>query len=246
MLFRSPDAGGRGTYRQTADHILNFVKARKGLEHYVRGTFTRHNLDFSQDVLHIAGLGIAQISVEPVVAPDGCGYEIRKEDLPFIREEYDRLAQAYLDARKEGMGFHFFHFMIDLEGGPCAYKRLKGCGAGCEYIAVTPEGDIYPCHQFVGIAEFRMGNLHDRPVALDAGLTDRFSRLLVPSKPECSGCWARSYCSGGCAANAYHSTGDIGSVYEVGCELQKKRVECALWVKAREKHADPVNPDVPE
>jgi uncharacterized protein len=215
--------------------ILAFVKARKGLEHYVRGTFTRENLDFSRDVLHIASLGIKQISVEPVVAADGSGYELRREDLPAIRDEYDRLAAAYVDLRESGDGFNFFHFNIDIEGGPCAYKRLKGCGAGCEYVAVTPEGDIYPCHQFVGLTDFRMGNLHDDPVTLDSGIRERFARLLVPSKPECSGCWARSYCSGGCAANAYHATGDVGSVYAIGCELQKKRIECALWIKARER-----------
>ncbi len=227
-----PDAGGKGSYQLVSRRILEFVKARKGLEHYVRGTFTRRNLDFSRDVLHIASLGIDQISVEPVVAADGSGYELRKEDLPAIRDEYDRLAAAYVEKRRSGDGFHFFHFNIDIEGGPCAYKRLKGCGAGCEYIAVTPEGDIYPCHQFVGLTDFRMGNLHDDPVTLDAGIRERFSRLLVPSKPECAGCWARSYCSGGCAANAFHATGDIGSVYTIGCELQKKRIECALWIKA--------------
>lgn len=230
-----PDAGGKGTYEAVTRRVLDFVKDRGDREHYIRGTFTRENLDFSRDVLHLASLGLKQISVEPVVAADGCGYEIREADLPKITEEYEKLARSYMEARASGNGFNFFHFQIDLEGGPCAYKRLKGCGAGCEYVAITPEGDIYPCHQFVGLPEFRMGNLHDDPVVPDREIAERFSRLLVPTKPACADCWARSYCSGGCAANAFHATGDIGSVYPVGCALQKKRIECALWIKARER-----------
>jgi uncharacterized protein len=229
-----PDAGGKGSYETVSERIRSFIRERGDREHYVRGTFTRHNLDFGRDVMHIASLGAKYLSMEPVVAPDGCGYELRVEDLPQIRAEYDKLAADYLEARASGRWFSLFHFMIDLDGGPCSYKRLKGCGAGCEYVAVTPEGDIYPCHQFVGETDFIMGNVNEMPVRLDEAVQARFSRLLVPQKPACATCWARNYCSGGCAANAWHASGNIEGTYEVGCELQKKRVECALWIKARE------------
>ena len=229
-----PDAGGHGTYDRVARHIRSFVDARGDREYYLRATFTRHNLDFDQDVLHLAGLG-SQLSVEPVVAPDGSGYEIRAEDLPAIEQAYERLAQAMLDAEERGEGFNFFHFMVDLSQGPCFYKRLKGCGVGTEYCAVTPEGDIYPCHQFVGIESFKMGNVHDDPIRLDSSVQAQFSHLLVPDKPNCVSCWARTFCSGGCAANAWFSTGHVDGVYEIGCRMERKRLECALWLEARRK-----------
>lgn len=229
-----PDAGGRGSYGQVAERVRSFIQKRGDREHYVRGTFTRHNLDFGDDVMHLASLGAKYISMEPVVAPDGSGYEIRREDLPAIRAEYERLAADYVAARASGHWFSFFHFMIDLDGGPCAVKRLKGCGAGSEYVAVTPEGDIYPCHQFVGETDFIMGHVDQEPHQLKEEVRARFSQLLIPQKPACATCWARNYCGGGCAANAWHAVGDVNGAYEIGCEMQKKRVECALWVKARE------------
>ncbi len=229
-----PDAGGHGSYDRVAAHIKSFVKARGEQEYYLRGTYTRENLDFAEDVLHLATLA-DQISVEPVVASSGCGYEIRTEDVPAIENEYEKLALAMLDRIKAGNPFNFFHFMIDLSGGPCAFKRLKGCGVGMEYCAVTPTGDIYPCHQFVGQEQFRMGNVNDQPVQLDPVVQANFSKLLVPDKPACLNCWARYFCSGGCAANAYHASGQIGGVYEIGCSMQKKRLECALWLRAKSK-----------
>jgi uncharacterized protein len=231
-----PFAGGRGSYDLVAKRILEFAGKRGDRSYYVRGTFTRHNLDFAADVAHIESLGIGPVSLEPVVAPPEADYAIRNEDLPAILEEYERLALHCLDSFQKGSNLRFFHFEIDLEGGPCAYKRLKGCGAGAEYIAVTPEGDIYPCHQFVGMPEFRMGNVHeasgDTEYHLDPELRARFRKLLVPDKDECRTCWARYFCSGGCAANAYHASGRIDGLYDIGCELQKKRLECALWLKA--------------
>ncbi len=230
-----PDAGGNDSYDRVAEQVRTFISQRGDREHYVRGTFTRHNLDFGADVMHMASLGAKYISMEPVVAPDGCGYEIREQDLPAIYAEYDRLAAAYLEARATGSWFSLFHFMIDLDEGPCALKRLKGCGAGSEYVAVTPEGDIYPCHQFVGEREFIMGHVSQDPLQLDEDVRARFSQLLIPQKPACATCWARNYCGGGCAANAWHATGDVNGVYEIGCALQKKRIECALWIQARER-----------
>ncbi|MEA4888252.1 MAG: thioether cross-link-forming SCIFF peptide maturase [Clostridiaceae bacterium] len=232
--FMRPDAGGHGTYKRVADHIRSFVAARGEREYYLRGTFTHHNLDFSADVLHLASLG-SQVSVEPVVAPPGCGYEIRPEDLPAIEREYEKLAQAMLAADSRDEPFNFFHFMIDLEQGPCAYKRLKGCGVGLEYCAVTPDGEIYPCHQFVGLPQFLMGHVQDQPVRLDAAVQEQFRHLLVPDKPECQTCWARYFCSGGCAANAYHASGSVNGQYEMGCRMQKKRLECALWLMSQRR-----------
>ncbi len=228
-----PDAGGKGSYERVMKHIRTFVEARGDQEHYVRGTFTRHNLDFASDVLHLVDQGFEQISMEPVVAEPGSGYEIRSEDVPAILDEYERLAKAYVARHENGEPFNFFHFMIDAQSGPCAYKRLKGCGVGTEYCAVTPEGDIYPCHQFVGQPQFRMGSVHDDPIVLDPQLSACFAELMVPQKPECMECWARYHCSGGCAANAYAATGSVLGLYEIGCALQKKRLECALWIKSR-------------
>lgn len=229
-----PDRGGHGSYERIAGHIRSFVAARGEQEYYLRATFTRHNLDFADDVLHLAGLG-SQVSVEPVVAPPGSGYDIRPEDVAVIEKEYERLARLMLEAESNGEPFNFFHFMIDLEQGPCAYKRLKGCGVGTEYCAVTPEGDIYPCHQFVGQEQFRLGNVHDNPIVLDAAVQEPFTHLLVPDKPECRVCWARNFCSGGCAANAFHASGDVAGQYEIGCRMQKKRLECALWLMAERR-----------
>lgn len=229
-----PNMGGKGSYDLVSKNITEFVKKRGDRSYYVRGTYTRNNLDFSKDVKHIVSLGIAQVSVEPVVGPEHSGYDIRNEDLPVLFEEYETLARYYLEAKNSSRPFEFFHFKMDLSNGPCAYKRLKGCGVGTEYIAVTPEGDIYPCHQFVGQPEFLMGNVLDEDPVLDQKVKDRFKDLLVPQKKECNACWAKYFCSGGCPANAYFSTGSVHGTYILGCELQKKRLECALWIKTQE------------
>ena len=196
----------------------------------MRGTFTHHNLDFSKDVLHLADLGFKQISVEPVVAQETDDYAIRKEDLPQLFEEYDKLAAEMVRRHKEGNDFNFFHFMIDLEGGPCVAKRLSGCGSGTEYLAVTPWGDLYPCHQFVGNEKFLLGNVTEG--IKNTEIRDEFKSCNVYAKEKCKSCFARFYCSGGCAANSYNFHGHINDVYEVGCELEKKRVECAIMIKA--------------
>jgi len=226
------DIDGSGTYDKILPLIKKMAESRNQDNYYVRGTFTRKNLDFSQDVLHLADEGFRQISVEPVVAAKGTGYELREEDLQEAFREYERLAAEYVGRKKEGRGFNFFHFMIDLEQGPCISKRLGGCGSGHEYLAVTPEGDIYPCHQFVGMKRFRMGNVHDG--SLDRTIQDSFRNSNVYTKKECPDCWAKFYCSGGCAANAFQFNGDIGIPYKIGCALEKKRVECALWIKVQE------------
>ena len=221
----------KGTYSYIIDNIKDMAKSRNQENYYVRGTFTRENLDFSKDVLHLANEGFKQISVEPVVAAANTGYDIREEDLPKIKSEYESLALEYVKRNKENKGFIFFHFMIDLEHGPCAEKRYKGCGSGSEYVAVTPEGDIYPCHQFVGIEDFKMGNVKNE--ILNKSLADNFKKSNISSKEECSKCWARFYCGGGCAANAFNFNKDINKPYRIGCELEKKRVECALWIKTQ-------------
>ena len=227
-----PDAGGKGSYDRVANHIKTFVAARGNLEYYLRGTFTHENLDFSADVLHLGGLA-SQVSIEPVVSPDGSGYEIRAGDVPVLEAEYEKLAMTLNQLDVDGKGFNFFHFMIDMGGGPCSLKRLKGCGVGVEYCAVTPEGDIYPCHQFVGEKKFRLGNVHDQPVHLDEAAREPFRSLLVSDKEACRSCWARYFCGGGCAANAWHASGSVNGLYEIGCSLQKKRLECALWLQSK-------------
>ncbi len=225
-----PFRGGQGSYDVIVPKFQRFAESRGQKKYYVRGTYTHDNLDFAEDVLHLADLGFTQISVEPVVAESAQAYALREEDLPQLFDEYDRLAAEMLRREREGRGFNFFHFMIDLEGGPCAIKRLAGCGSGTEYLAVTPWGDLYPCHQFVGDEAFRMGNVWDGVTRTD--LADAFAGVSVLSKPECRACFAKYYCSGGCAANAYHFCGDIRGTYPIGCELQKKRIECAILIKA--------------
>lgn len=227
-----PFRGGQGSYDRILPGFLEAAESRNQTNYYVRGTFTRNNLDFSRDVLHLADLGFRQISVEPVVAGPEDDYAIREEDIPVLKEEYDRLAVEILKRRREGRGFQFFHFMIDLEGGPCVAKRLSGCGSGTEYLAVTPWGDLYPCHQFVGNEKFLMGNVETGIVRED--IRDEFKGCNVYAKEKCRKCFARFYCSGGCAANAWHFQNSINGTYGVGCELQKKRVECAIMLKVAE------------
>jgi len=221
---------GRGCYDDIVPKFLDIAESRNQDNYYVRGTFTRNNLDFAKDVLHLADLGFRQTSVEPVVAAETESYALKEEDLPVIFKEYENLAIQYLKRRREGKGFNFFHFMIDLTQGPCVIKRLSGCGSGHEYLAVTPEGDIYPCHQFVGNEEFKMGNVFDGE--LNQEIKQQFETSNVYTKDKCRECWAKFYCSGGCPANAYQLNGDINKPYEIGCELEKKRVECALMIQA--------------
>lgn len=225
-----PFRTGKGSYDLIVPKFQKLADSRKQTNYYVRGTFTRDNLDFSEDVKHFADLGFKQMSIEPVVGPEKDPYSIRKKDLPRIMEEYDKLALEYIKREKEGNGFNFFHFMIDLNQGPCIYKRLSGCGSGTEYLAVTPWGDFYPCHQFVGNEEFLMGNVDEGIVRDD--IVKTFSNCNVYSKEKCKNCFARFYCSGGCAANSYNFHGTINDAYDVGCEMQKKRVECSIMIKA--------------
>ena len=225
-----PFRGGQGSYDLIVPKFRKVAESRNQMNYYVRGTFTHHNLDFSKDVLHLADLGFKQISVEPVVAKPEDHYAIQEEDLPVLMEEYDKLAKEIIRYRKEGKGFNFFHFMIDLEGGPCVAKRLSGCGSGTEYLAVTPWGDLYPCHQFVGNEEFLMGNVEEGIVRTD--IRDCFKECNVYAKDKCKKCFAKFYCSGGCAANSYNFHGSINDAYDIGCELQRKRVECAIMIKA--------------
>ena len=228
--FMRPHRGGQGSYDEIVPKFKKVAESRDQMNYYVRGTFTQHNLDFAEDVKHLADLGFKQISVEPVVAKPTEDYALRDENIPALMAEYDKLAIELLKRRKEGNGVNFFHFMIDLEGGPCVAKRLSGCGSGTEYLAVTPWGDLYPCHQFVGDENFLMGNV-DTGVT-NTELRDKFKCCNVYSKEKCRNCFAKFYCSGGCAANAYNFHGDINAAYEVGCELQRKRVECAIMMKA--------------
>ncbi len=227
-----PSRNGKGSYDLIVPKFQKFAAQRKALgkQYYIRGTFTHYNLDFAQDVLHFADLGFDQLSMEPVVAPADAPYAIRPEDIPVICEQYDVLAKEMLKREKEGRGFTFFHFMIDLSGGPCVYKRLSGCGSGTEYLAVTPWGDLYPCHQFVGNEQFLLGNVDEGIVRTD--IVDTFKCCNVYSREECTKCFARYYCSGGCAANSYNFHGRIDDVYEIGCELERKRVESAIMIKA--------------
>ncbi|MBQ4249480.1 MAG: thioether cross-link-forming SCIFF peptide maturase [Clostridia bacterium] len=222
---------GTGSYDIIEPKLLKMAKLRKDRDHYVRGTFTKYNKDFSNDVLHLADAGFEQISVEPVVSDPSLPYSLTEDDLPEIYEEYERLAKIMYDRICAGEGFNFFHFMLDLTQGPCVIKRLHGCGSGNEYLAITPEGDIYPCHQFVGHAEYKMGNVNEGG-ALDLKIKKTFAENNVYAKPECKSCWAKFYCSGGCAANNFQMNGDIKKPNRIACELEKKRVECAIWLAA--------------
>lgn len=225
-----PFRNGKGSYDLIVPKFQKLAQSRNQKNYYIRGTFTKNNLDFSEDVKHFADLGFQQISIEPVVGTKEDPYAIQKEDLPQIFEEYDKLALEYIKRQKEGNGFQFFHFMIDLNQGPCVYKRLSGCGSGTEYLAVTPWGDFYPCHQFVGDEKFLMGNVDEGIVKKEIG--EQFASCNVYTKEKCKNCFARFYCSGGCAANAYHFHGDIHDAYDIGCEMEKKRVECSIMIKA--------------
>ena len=225
-----PFQRGDGSYDIILPKFKKFADSRGQQKYYARGTFTHNNLDFSEDVLHLADLGFKQISVEPVVAQSTDDYALQEEDLPKLFEEYDKLAAEMVKRHGTDKDFTFFHFMIDLEGGPCVYKRLSGCGSGTEYMAVTPSGELYPCHQFVGTEGFKMGDVWTG--ITNTEMQTQFKGCNVYSRPACKDCFAKFYCSGGCAANAYNFTGDIRGNYALGCELQKKRIECAIMIKA--------------
>ena len=227
---KRPFRGGQGSYDVIVPKFKKVAESREQMNYYVRGTFTHDNLDFSEDVKHLADLGFGQISVEPVVAKPEDSYALREEDIPKIMEQYDELAKDIIRRRKEGKPVNFFHFMIDLSGGPCVAKRVSGCGAGTEYLAVTPWGDLYPCHQFVGNEDFLMGNVEEGILRTD--IRDEFKTCNVYAKDKCKKCFAKFYCSGGCAANSYNFHGDINDAYDLGCELQRKRIECAIMIKA--------------
>lgn len=228
--YMRPTRNGKSTYDIIVPKFQRFAELRNQTNYYVRGTFTHHNLDFSQDVLHLADLGFKQISVEPVVAAPEEPYAIQEADLPQLKEEYDKLAKEMVEREKNGTGFNFFHFMIDLTQGPCVAKRLSGCGSGTEYLAVTPWGDLYPCHQFVGQEQFKLGDVWNG--VENTVVRDEFKLCNVYAKEKCKNCFARFYCSGGCAANSYNFHGSILDAYDIGCELQKKRIECAIMIKA--------------
>lgn len=223
---------GEGSYDIIVPKFQNFVEKRGNKEYYMRGTFTRNNLDFTKDIFHMADLGFKELSMEPVVSSPDTDYALKEEDLDTIFEQYEILAKEMIKRRKQGNPFTFYHYMIDLSGGPCIYKRITGCGSGTEYLAVTPTGDFYPCHQFVGDEKFLMGNVRDG--VTNTELRDEFKLCNAYSRKECKDCWAKLYCSGGCSANAYHATGSINNVYEYGCKLFKKRIECAIMVKIAE------------
>ena len=217
---------GKGSYDVTVPKFKKLVAERGDKDFYLRGTFTRKNLDFAKDVLAIADEGFRQISVEPVSAEDQYDYALREEDLPAICAEYEKLAQIMMDRRD----FNFFHFNVDLSQGPCVIKRIRGCGAGCEYVAITPEGDIYPCHQFVGKEEYRMGNVHDKGFNLE--IAEKFAGLNVYTRNECADCWAKFYCTGGCSASNLLVNNDIKTPNHIACEMERKRLECAIALKA--------------
>ena len=223
---------GRGSYDEIVPKFQKFAKLRGEREYYIRGTYTNRNVEFTKDIFHMADLGFDKLSMEPVVCPPDDPYALSDKDMPVLLEQYEILAKEMLRREKEGKPITFYHYMIDLEHGPCVYKRISGCGSGTEYMAVTPWGDLYPCHQFVGEEKFRLGNIWDG-VDNDA-VREEFKRCNAYARPDCQDCWAKLYCSGGCAANAYHATGDITGVYEYGCELFKKRIECAIMLKAAE------------
>ena len=224
---------GTGCYDAVLPKFQKLVSQRGDKDYYVRGTFTRLNLDFTEDVLHLADQGFDQISVEPVVTKDPA-LSLELEHLEQIEREYDRLADAIVQRRKDGCWFNFFHFMADLDEGPCVYKRTKGCGSGTEYLAVTPSGDIYPCHQFVEHEQFKLGNVYDQSLDLQKRQYFQACSLASNSLKACAGCWDKYFCGGGCAANNFNFNRDIATPYELGCRLQKKRTECTLYIKAWE------------
>lgn len=229
------DYAGNGSYDRIVPKFQKLVKARGGKNYYMRGTFTHANPDFTNDVFHMADLGFTELSMEPVVCKSDDPAALTKEDIEIVKEQYEILAKDMLRREKDGKPITFYHYMIDLTEGPCIYKRISGCGSGTEYMAVTPWGDLYPCHQFVGDTKFKLGDVWQG--VTNNALRDDFRSCNVYARKECGDCWAKLYCSGGCAANAYHATGSIKGIYESGCELFKKRIECAIMMKVAEEES---------
>ena len=224
------DYNGNGSWEKIVPKFQKLVKARGGKNYYMRGTFTHLNPDFVADIEEMLRLGFDQLSMEPVVCAPGDENALTEEDLPVVLDQYEKLASLMLEREKEGRPFTFYHYMIDLKGGPCIYKRISGCGSGTEYMAVTPWGDLYPCHQFVGEEKFRLGDVFSG--VTNKAVQDEFAACNVYTRPQCADCWAKLYCSGGCAANACHATGSVNGIYEYGCELFRKRMECAIMIEA--------------
>jgi len=222
-------ADGKGSYDTIVPKFLKLVSSRNNKGYYMRGTFTHHNPDFTNDLLHMLDLGFTELSMEPVVCAPNDPYALTDKDIEIVLDQYERLAYEMIKREKEGRPFTFYHYMIDLTGGPCIYKRISGCGSGTEYFAVTPKGELYPCHQFVGDPRYLVGNIFDG--IENEEIVKEFKLCNAYARKECADCWAKLYCSGGCAANAYHATGNINGVYEQGCTLFKKRMECAIMVK---------------
>ncbi len=230
------DYNGKGSWEKIVPKFQKLVEAREGKNYYMRGTFTHHNPDFLEDIKEMLSLGFKELSMEPVVCAEDDPSALTKEDLPVVMKQYEDLAELMLKKHKEGDGFTFYHYMIDLKGGPCIYKRISGCGSGTEYMAVTPWGDLYPCHQFVGEEKYKLGDVWKG--VTNTEVQNEFAECNVYTREECRNCWARLYCSGGCAANAYHATGSVKGIYKTGCELFKKRMECAIMLEVAKTLGD--------
>ncbi|MCQ2770459.1 MAG: thioether cross-link-forming SCIFF peptide maturase [Clostridia bacterium] len=230
------DYAGNGSYDRIVPKFQKLVEAREGKNYYMRGTFTHANPDFLTDIKTMLDLGFNELSMEPVVCAENDPSALTKEDLPIVLKQYEDLATLMIERRREGRPFTFYHYMIDLTGGPCIYKRISGCGSGTEYMAVTPWGDLYPCHQFVGDLKYKLGDIWNG--VTNKPIQNEFASCNVYARPDCKDCWAKLYCSGGCAANAYHATGDVKGVYKYGCELFRKRMECAIMVAISEEDDD--------
>ncbi len=228
------DYMGRGSYDLIVPKFQEFVKRRGGKNYYMRGTFTHNNTDFTNDIFHMADLGFTELSMEPVVCSPEDASALTESDLPVLFDQYEILAKEMIKRKKEGRPFTFYHYMLDLTHGPCIYKRISGCGSGTEYMAVTPTGDLYPCHQFVGDTKYLLGNIWDG--VTNKEIQNEFKLCNAYARPECNDCWAKLYCSGGCAANSYHASGKITGIYEYGCELFKKRIECAVMIQVAENY----------
>ena len=224
------DYAGNGSWKKIVPKFQKFVEKRGGERYYIRGTFTHKNPDFTEDIKEMLSLGFTELSMEPVVCDKNDENALTEEDLPIIKREYEKLAELMLERKKQGKPFTFYHYILDLKEGPCVYKRISGCGSGTEYMAVTPWGDLYPCHQFVGEEKFKLGDIYNG--VTNTAVQQEFFNCNAYSRKECRNCWARLYCSGGCAANSYHSTGKVAGVYGYGCELFKKRMECAILLAA--------------